>query len=363
MLPYQESPAREPNASAGASADVVSTEEIVGLGTGAIVGAAAGGIAGPVGLLVGAALGSIIGDLAGASVHDRAAEIATRTRASDDLGQEAMVTALRVDHDQLHTLAANVMGRVAGGDRDEVRAAIVDMQARVLAHLDGEERHLLVAYAIANPDDARELMREHAEIRRALAEFDVAVDLHLLRASATESFLVMLRAHAARENAGLYPWAVEAQRAAIDARSSVARQAPATLNDARLAILRQHTQIAQLADELETQAVAVVESGVHDSGQSKALNVALDLLATHLVRHLDYEEAHLPKWLPAPGVDRDSDTSVLRDHSAQRSHVAGVLRDRDVFADPRTVAREALAFVHRLRKDLGDEQLEVRSLR
>lgn len=142
-----------------------------------------------------------------------------------------------------------------------------------------------------------------------------------------------------------------------------ATQAAATLDDVRLAIFRQHTQITQLADELETQAIAVVESGAHDSGQSKPLTVALDLLGTHVVRHLDYEERHLPKWLPALGTDRDSDTSVVRDHSAQRSRLAGLLRDRDVFADQRTVAREVLAFVHGLRKDMADEELEVRALR
>jgi len=216
-LPYDPISAPDPIAPVGISAEDASTEENLGLGMGAFVGGAAGGIAGPPGMLVGAALGSNIGDLAGATLHDHAADIAKRARTSDDPEAEAIVTALRADHDHLHTLASSVMARVVDGDREGVREAVGDMQARVLAHLDGEERHLIGAYALSNPEDARELVREHAEIRRALAEFDVAVDLHYLRASATESFLSTLRAHAARENAGLYPWAVEAQRAARSA--------------------------------------------------------------------------------------------------------------------------------------------------
>ena len=155
----------------------------------------------------------VIGDVAGASVHKHAAAVSMQARASGGvpfgLEAEATISALRAEHADLDALASSVMARVVEGDPNGVREAIADLQARVLAHLDGEERELFGAYGLESPHDASERLREHADIRRALAEFDVAVDLHLLRASATEDFLRRLRAHAAREDAGLYQWAAE----------------------------------------------------------------------------------------------------------------------------------------------------------
>ena len=207
-----EGPVGDPVAPVGIGAASSSMEENLGTGLGLIAGAAAGGVVGPLGMVVGAALGSIIGDAAGASVHEHAA-ISKKARASGGapfgLEAEATIIALRAEHADLDALASSVMARVVEGDPKGVREAIADLQARVLAHLDGEERELLVAYGLASPQDARELLREHADIRRALAEFDVAVDLHLLRASTTEDVLRRLRAHAAREDAGLYRWAAQ----------------------------------------------------------------------------------------------------------------------------------------------------------
>jgi hypothetical protein len=136
---------------------------------------------------------------------------------------------------------------------------------------------------------------------------------------------------------------------------------PTTLDDVRLTLFRQHTQIAQLTDELEIHAIAVVASGAVPLAQARALSTALDLLGTHFVRHLDYEEAHLAAWLPPP--EADAGPPILGDHTDQRLRLQGLLHDRDVFADLRTVAREALAFVHQLRSDMADEDFQVRALR
>ena len=84
------------------------------------------------------------------------------------------------------------------------------------SRLAGEERSLFDGYARYAPEDAQELLREHASIRQALAEFDVGVDLHLLRADAVKAFLVRLQAHATRENAGLYCWAATAPRSTVE---------------------------------------------------------------------------------------------------------------------------------------------------
>jgi len=183
-----------------AHADGPATEEKLGAGLGMFAGAAAGSIAGPLGLFVGAAVGSIVGEAAGAALHEREEEKEKRAHAE-------AATLLRADHAGLAQLAERVVKELAEGDRDDVRAIIVDLQARVLAHLDGEERDLLAGYAEYAPEDAEHIVREHAGIRKALAEMDLATDLHLVRADAVGAFLDLLRAHAERENRGLYRWA------------------------------------------------------------------------------------------------------------------------------------------------------------
>lgn len=114
---------------------------------------------------------------------------------------------LRADHEALEALAQSVMKNLVEGDHAHVAAAVGELQSRVTAHLETEERELLDDYAKDAPEDARELVLEHGVIRKVLAELDVAVDLHLVRADAIDAFLRVLRAHSLREDQGLYRWA------------------------------------------------------------------------------------------------------------------------------------------------------------
>lgn len=117
------------------------------------------------------------------------------------------VTFLREDHELLETLAESILKQVVEGDRDDCARAITTMQQRLANHLDTEERELIPSYARHDPEDAARILDEHAAIRRTLANLDVENDLHLVRAEALRSFLVALRAHAARESGGLYRFA------------------------------------------------------------------------------------------------------------------------------------------------------------
>lgn len=112
--------------------------------------------------------------------------------------------ALRADHDELEKRAANVLESIEAGSRSEISEAIAVMRASILAHLDGEERELLPGYLLHAPADAYRIIDEHVAIRKALDELDIATDLHFLRANVVKQLLERLRAHAARENAGLY---------------------------------------------------------------------------------------------------------------------------------------------------------------
>ena len=117
-------------------------------------------------------------------------------------------------------------------------------------------------------------------------------------------------------------------------------------------------QLAQLLDELEQHATAAIACTGTVVDEAGPLNEALGVLLTRFSRHLDYEEAHLTPWLTA-----ENRGTLLSDHDDQRRRALGLVHDRDVFGDPRTLARAALAFVHTLRKDMADEEAQLRALR
>jgi len=132
-----------------------------------------------------------------------------------------------------------------------------------------------------------------------------------------------------------------------------------TLDEVRLAIYRQHTQLAQLIDELEVHANAVIAG----KDELPALNAALGTLQTRLLRHLELEEAQLPKWLRAAGPGAAEAARVLlEDHPEQRRKMDGLIHDRVVFSDGKVLAREALAFVHALRRDIEKEEKALRAM-
>ncbi len=121
---------------------------------------------------------------------------------------------LREDHDLMASLAESILKQITEGDREDIGRAITSLQLQLAEHLDMEERELLPGYARLHPADAQRILAEHHGFRKALADLDMATDLHLVRADALRAFLGTLRAHAVHENAGLYLWAVTASEAA-----------------------------------------------------------------------------------------------------------------------------------------------------
>lgn len=128
-------------------------------------------------------------------------------------------------------------------------------------------------------------------------------------------------------------------------------QRTTSLDDVRLAIFRQHTQLAQLLDELEEHAAAVLDG----RGERASLHTALTLLQTRFLRHLAYEETHLPSFLAGE--------ALLADHPEQRLRMDGLVHDDVVFSDASTLAHEAQAFVRAIRKDIVEEDSKLRALR
>jgi len=77
----------------------------------------------------------------------------------------------------------------------------------ILEHLAAEEDVILPEYALEDPEDAAVIRADHARIREALIRAGIDTDLHTMRAHTMKGLIEALRAHAAHEDARMYPWA------------------------------------------------------------------------------------------------------------------------------------------------------------
>jgi hemerythrin-like domain-containing protein len=110
-------------------------------------------------------------------------------------------------HREIENACMALLGRTYA---DEPRALVAQyrtFERAITEHLEAEEHLILPAYALDAPDDAQALRSDHDTIRLALTRVGIEVELHLVRAHTVEALVDALRAHAAREDAGMYPWA------------------------------------------------------------------------------------------------------------------------------------------------------------
>ena len=114
---------------------------------------------------------------------------------------------LTQEHRSLEALYDLVANRVHCGDTALLDASWTELETRLRAHLAYEEQHLFARFEQVDRVETARLRDEHAAVRRALAEIGVAIELHTVREETIEAFIAMLRAHGAREEALLYPWA------------------------------------------------------------------------------------------------------------------------------------------------------------
>jgi hypothetical protein len=178
--------------------------------SGAIAGAAAGAIGGPIGAVIGAGLGTAAAVLAHEAVRTEKTLRAEHDRELDEdpepgfMEPPTMAAWLKGDHDALDVLTSRALAIVEEGDSDEVRALIADVEAKLVEHMEGEERELIPRYAEGHPEEAAALLAEHANFRRLLNELGMAGDLHLVRLERVRELAEALKTHAKREDAGLY---------------------------------------------------------------------------------------------------------------------------------------------------------------
>jgi hemerythrin-like domain-containing protein len=89
----------------------------------------------------------------------------------------------------------------------QLRAEWTGFERDLLRHLEMEETEILPGFAGHDPGEAQALLAEHAQIRKALLDIGVSLDLHCLRVEAVEDLVSRLKRHAEREDGVLYPWA------------------------------------------------------------------------------------------------------------------------------------------------------------
>lgn len=137
---------------------------------------------------------------------DKSTALAHRHDGPSEL-EESIQTLFSDDHSRLERLLAGVLAQAGGPQSDELRHSWNQFELGLLTHLHAEEVHLFRAFRYAQPEQAQALMTEHERLRGRLIELSIALDLHCLADHQIRLLGDELRAHAAREDAVLYPWA------------------------------------------------------------------------------------------------------------------------------------------------------------
>jgi hypothetical protein len=110
-------------------------------------------------------------------------------------------------HDEIEGASRALLAATYTDDSRELITEYRSFEREILEHLEAEEDVILPAYEHHVPVDARALRSDHARIRERLTRIGIDCDLHAIRAGTLEDLISELRAHAAREDAQMYPWA------------------------------------------------------------------------------------------------------------------------------------------------------------
>jgi hemerythrin-like domain-containing protein len=113
------------------------------------------------------------------------------------------------DHRRLDALFERLLDAFEADDQIEIRRLWGLLEPTLLAHLEAEEQHLMPAFNRVAEQSARELLAEHEDLRKRVADLGAALDIHIVRLEAARAFIEVLREHARKEDALLYRWADE----------------------------------------------------------------------------------------------------------------------------------------------------------
>jgi len=129
---------------------------------------------------------------------------AAGVEASAERGPRLLLTE---HHREIEVTCQALLSRAYADEPAELIDQYRAFERAILDHLAAEEEMMLPMYAEAAAGEARALVDDHAALRRQLFQVGVEVELHCMRAQTLCVLIDQLRAHAAREDASMYPWA------------------------------------------------------------------------------------------------------------------------------------------------------------
>lgn len=125
-------------------------------------------------------------------------------------GVQARLQPLLVEHHRtLETACQALLTHTYGDDPRELVFHYRAFERSTIEHLAAEDELLLPAYAEHAAEEARSLRDDHVAIRKLLFRIGIDVELHIVRVDTVKQLIETLQAHAAHEDAALYPWAQE----------------------------------------------------------------------------------------------------------------------------------------------------------
>lgn len=125
-------------------------------------------------------------------------------------------TKLVQDHETLDALLAQLAAEAQDSNRPGLQATWNEFEARLIAHINAEERYLLPLIEADNPREVAQTRREHGEIRDLIAELGVTIELHTAREPDIRRLVDLLRAHAKHEEEALYTLAGDKASTAVE---------------------------------------------------------------------------------------------------------------------------------------------------
>ncbi|WP_394842316.1 hemerythrin domain-containing protein [Pendulispora brunnea] len=110
------------------------------------------------------------------------------------------------DHGRIETFLDSILNLLARNELAVIEQEWAPFEDVVLAHLDGEEMHVIPTFAKADPEGARRILAEHARIREGLSRLGVAFELRRVRPNDVQDLARLLVDHAMTEESYLYNW-------------------------------------------------------------------------------------------------------------------------------------------------------------
>jgi hypothetical protein len=116
-------------------------------------------------------------------------------------------TALLSAHSRVDRLLSDICMQALAGRMQPIVEPWRELRDTLLRHLTEEEDTILPRFSLADPADAAKIVRDHANIRRRLAEVDEELARGIMRREKVLSVVSCLRVHHHHEEAGMYRWA------------------------------------------------------------------------------------------------------------------------------------------------------------